>query len=99
MNGLLGAMFNLQQCQISIYHHAQQQTAGETEKGKGRERRIYVFAVLSSASWTEYQLEVRWHRSGSMKRALAVVLCFSGAAAVGDPIFIFFNLNSWQTGW
>lgn len=46
MNGLLGAMFNLQQCEISIYHQAQQQTAGETEKGKRKERRMYVFAAL-----------------------------------------------------
>lgn len=67
MNGLLGAMFNLQQCKISIYHQAQQQTAGETEKGKGKERRIYVFAALSSASWTEYQLEIRRHWNESIK--------------------------------
>lgn len=46
MNGLLGAMFNLQQCEISIYQPAQQQTAGD-RKGEETRRRIYVFAALS----------------------------------------------------
>lgn len=53
-------MFNLQQCEISIYHqhnNRELERQKKGERGKREEWRIYVFATLSSSSWTEYQLE------------------------------------------
>lgn len=71
MNGLLGAMFNLQQCEISIYHQHNNRELERQKKGReGRERSEgYMFLQRSPLA---HGLNTNWNAALGPERKAGV---------------------------
>lgn len=71
MNGLLGAMLNLQQCEISIYHQHNSRELERQKKGReGKERSEgYMFLLRSPLA---HGLNTNWNVALGPERKASV---------------------------